>query len=230
MGQIPGQGGVPASPEDLYMGADCIQLVHFDGGSTAATVGVGVSANSGGGSESVPATSPKFGDTCLQITSTSGYYRYNAQAQWSIPNGTDFTHDIWAYPTAAPGAGVERSVWSYDSSTPGGAGRLYIAQFGATGLRFHVNGTNYDFTGAGFALNTWAHLAMTRAGTTCYFFKDGVLLGTRTSDTTAFSAAGSNPKYGDGFIGRFDEYHFQKGTARWTGNFVPNTGPYRTTP
>jgi hypothetical protein len=222
-GQITTLGYVPAVIGSAFAGGDCVQLTHLDVSSTPA-IGVGVSAGSGNSSESIITSGQKFGAGCLQITSSAGYWRYNAQTQWQLPNGTDFTIDLWAYPTSAPAAGVERNIWRYDSA--GGATRLTISQLGATGVRFHFGGTNYDFTGAGFALNTWAHLACTRVGTTVYMFKDGVLLGTRTSDTVAYAPASSHPRFGNGFIGRFDEFRLRKGTGEWTATFTPPSSAY----
>jgi hypothetical protein len=228
MGVLPGIGGMAAiqQGENPYRGADCIQLNPFNTSSTP-TVGIDISATSGTSTESIITSGQKFGAGCLRITSTSGYARFNSETQWDISNGTDFTYDMWAYPTSAPSAGVARRIWSYGT---GGASQLYIAQFGATGLRFHCSGTNYDYTGAGFALNTWAHVAMVRRGTTVYFFKDGVLLGTRTSDTVSYTPSSQYPRWGYGFIGYWDEFHYQKGTGRWITNFTPLDEPYTSTP
>jgi hypothetical protein len=105
------------------------------------------------------------------------------------------------------------------------------------------NGTNYfsyspiTFPGLVFmpsnvtrtlsmALDTWAALAITRSGSTIYWFKDGALLGSAT-DSTAYNFSGgritSGAGSGQSLVGFMDEVRITKGVCRYTASYAVAT-------
>ena len=86
-------------------------------------------------------------------------------------------------------------------------------------------------------LNTWYHIAVVRNGNNWYTFKDGVIVTTRTNNTTVISTPTSPIRIGTGkqgtygltsscyFNGYMDEIRISN-TARWTENFTPPIKAY----
>ena len=165
----------------------------------------------------------------------SGSYLTIAPSPGSIrlANG-DFTIELWVYPLAAP-AGGWTPILSIGAS--GGGSEIRIAQnINNTGFGFLVppaSGTTDIYAGFGtLPLGAWSHLALTRKGNMQYFFKDGVLLDSRSvgynhGNATSFYLA-ANP-YADGnFNGYIDSVRITKGIARYTSAFTPPTQQFPT--
>jgi len=75
-------------------------------------------------------------------------------------------------------------------------------------------------------LNTWAALAITRSGSTIYWFKDGALLGSAT-DSTTYDFSGGRITGGSGsglaLSGFMDEIRVTKGVCRYTASYTVAT-------
>ena len=75
-------------------------------------------------------------------------------------------------------------------------------------------------------LNTWAALAITRSGSTIYWFKDGALLGSAT-DSTTYNFSGGRITGGSGsglaLSGFMDEIRVTKGVCRYTASYTVAT-------
>jgi hypothetical protein len=79
-------------------------------------------------------------------------------------------------------------------------------------------------------VTAWAHIAITRSGSTWYVFINGVLSYSQTlagtlvqSQNTAYIGADiPDSKYLNGYI---DDLRITKGLARYTANFTPPQGP-----
>lgn len=76
--------------------------------------------------------------------------------------------------------------------------------------------------------DTWAHIALTRSGTTARIFQDGVSLGTRTDtrnwsmNNSSFIVSPNSTAIASGGAW-FDDFRVTKGVARYTANFTPPT-------
>ena len=75
------------------------------------------------------------------------------------------------------------------------------------------------------ALDTWAALAITRSGSTIYWFKDGALLGSAT-DSTTYNFSGGRITGGSSGLplsGFMDEIRITKGVCRYTASYTVAT-------
>jgi hypothetical protein len=109
-----------------------------------------------------------------------------------------------------------------------------IGGFGIYSGGFYGPNTNV------FTLNTWQHVAVTRAGNLLYFFLDGTIVGSSggysfTNNLSSFSTVSVGYPYGfDGTGTRsdyasnayVDDLRITKGVARYTSNFTPPTAPF----
>lgn len=138
--------------------------------------------------------------------------------------GTDFTSEVWVYPTAPT---ASSRIMGHNS------GQGWIAW----GIR-QVS-SNWNFTGSSvngqanfgshdmgaIVENTWQHLALTREGSTWRGFVNGIKTLELTLTGTPFEAGqivvggwqGTSGK----FTGGMDDFRLTIGTALYTGDFTP---------
>jgi hypothetical protein len=74
--------------------------------------------------------------------------------------------------------------------------------------------------------NTWAALAISRSGSTLYWFKDGTLLGSATDSSNYDLSQGSVSYLGSGMRGFMDEIRITKGVCRFTTSYTVASGPF----
>lgn len=152
------------------------------------------------------------------------YLNFTGNSSLQLSTG-NFTIEAWVYgPTQAAYAGITGS----STVTSGWTFRL-----NNTGNLVLTNGTTTYTSSSTVAINTWAHVAVTRNGTSLYFFINGNLAGTATSsdsiDLTSgtfqiargFSVDGTSGY----FSGSISNLRIVKGTAVYTANFTPSTTP-----
>ncbi len=117
----------------------------------------------------------------------------------------------------------------------GGGTQLRAIYYNAASGVFGYRGpTAVSITAASaWPLNTWVHLAATRASGTVRFFQDGILQGTLADISPAVAHAitvgGANASdwgANHGFVGELDEFRITKGLARYTADFTPPTAPF----
>ena len=101
------------------------------------------------------------------------------------------------------------------------AGRIFVSD-GATD-------TITVLYGSAFQPQTWTHIALSFDGTTYRLFFNGVLLSSSTTllanNTLTNLYVGLSPSNGLYFNGLISNFRFVKGTALYTANFAPPTGP-----
>lgn len=145
---------------------------------------------------------------------------------------SDFTIEMWIYPTAA---GTYRIL--FDSSPSGNSGastnQLYLSPSGSGCVLIWYAAGSTIFTGTTvISLNTWTHIAVCRSGSTTRSFINGVV--DRNVTTSYTPATGSQWTIGDRiagatngnypYAGYIDELRVSN-IARYTANFTP-TGPF----
>lgn len=152
---------------------------------------------------------------------------------------SDFTIELWVYPTALAGQSRCLLTKGWVSGTFAGPWLIYYDSTGNTySFYSSADGTNWNIVSnliirSAPTLNTWAHIAVTRSGSTFRTFYNGVLTNSATSSATVI--ANANHKVGigadangtaNGFAGYIDEVRLTKGIARYTSSFTPSTTPF----
>ena len=139
----------------------------------------------------------------------------------------DFTIECWVYFTSIANGSSNLQIFYHTGGT-------------TSSLFFHAD-SNQLSTGTSnvykvneatsFSINTWYHLATTRANGTSYVFRDGVLLGSGTADTTNYTSTGNprigaNTSGGQTVKGYMQDLRVTKGLARYTATFTPPTAEF----
>ena len=167
---------------------------------------------------------------------TPGSIFFNGTSQYlSIPSnaalnfGTgDFTVEAWVNTTSA-NAG---DFFIISSTGVGGFFFGYNSYGGNTSYGWGVTGLTWDYaTGAPKTDGVWQHLAVTRSGTSMRIFVNGVQAGTTQTNSTAYDLSLTSTVVGwqSGayyFPGYISNVRVVKGTAVYTQNFIPTSGPF----
>jgi len=152
----------------------------------------------------------------------------------------DFTVEMWVKPSALTASAPYGNPFLYDPRPAGTQTGPFLTFFISTLAnlgQIQVNTGAGSFVGAtALAVNVWAHVAVTRSGSTVRLFVNGVLDGS-ISDPTSYICGANRPAIGMNgynpnnslFQGWMDEIRISKGVGRWTANFVPPPAPYADT-
>ena len=141
------------------------------------------------------------------------------------PTG-DFTVEGWYYPTSVTGA---HYLFTLGTET---TGRYTWFLNGAT-LNSNLYGDTSVVYTSTLSINTWAHIAVVRIGTTVKVYINGTASvttttqsGTLGNDVMRVCADGSGATPFEGFLSNF---RFVNGTGVYTGNFTTPTSPLTAT-
>jgi hypothetical protein len=196
-----------------------------------------------GGNPSVQAFSP-FNPTAAYSAATNGGSGYFAgsgnyltfpNSIWTALAGvnTTFTVEAWVYRTAVDSQSGDicgTNVSGYTQSVT-----FNISTSGALQFSDWGNGSSYTATvtaNGSVPLNAWTHVAASKSGSTMRLFVNGVLLATNTIVNASISTLDGSPANVAGrpagatmFIGYMSSLRIVPGTAVYTANFTPPTGP-----
>lgn len=198
-------------------------LLHMDGsnGSTTFTnSGPGAITVTAVGNAQISTAQSKFGGASGAFDG-SGDYLSCTLASLSTE---DFTIETWV---RMPAFANYRML--YDTRTADGDTSGFSLGVNASGQLFVYLGTFVLTTGT-LTVNTWAHVALTRASGTWRIFVNGVLqAGTYSNSVNLTRTAvrvGMDWATLYGFNGYLDDYRITKGVARYTGSFTPPTAAF----
>lgn len=212
--------------------ANDVALLHMDA-ITAAVVDVKGHSFTTNGSAFISSRQKKFGVSALSLGKYESGYIVAANDTGNSMGTGDFTVEAWIYVEArsSNGSGI------FDSLPIGGAGArnnsyfFYTDSIGRLTL-FSATATVLTSTGA-VPLNTWTHVAMTRASGTLRFFINGTLDGSAsftTNDTQGGlvigNAADNVTARAHMLQGLLDDFRITKGVARYTASFTPPGAPF----
>ena len=169
----------------------------------------------------------KFGTASLDCTSSStDAINVDTNADFGFGTG-DFTIDFWVYQTSTSNNKTFLDMRKANDSDVAislqeVAGATIDVEIGGTAL---INGTQ------ALTQNVWHHVALTREGTTLRLFVDGIADGSVTNSTdlgldAPFRLGDKHDNTG-GIPGFFDEVRVQKGVAKYTAAFTPETSEYQ---
>lgn len=214
-----------AGPLTDGLASSDIFLVSFDGANGATTAtdeGVNSHSLTFSGGAALDNGDAKFGSTSLLLDGSDDVVTV-ANAPTLELADTDFTIEMWVK-RASSQSGLHGLIMKRGTST---GWALWID---SNDPRFFVWGCGIDFTSsAALPLNTWAHLAVTKEGSTVKIWIDGV---ERASDTWTSSGeyttnssdlviGDDNTASGRHFDGRIQEIRITMGLARYTAAFTP---------
>jgi len=171
------------------------------------------------------------GSGSVSFSGSSQYLVSGTSANFSLGT-SDFSVECWVYKTSSVGDQV-----AVASSVTGSLDPLffYFRDGGnAAILYLSSNGSSFDIA-SGVAvgtvsLNTWAHLAVTRVGTTFTTYLNGAQTTTFTSAASIYKsvnsyALGAGQTSINAFKGYVSNVRVLKGSSAYSGAFTPSTTP-----
>ena len=147
----------------------------------------------------------------------------------------DHTIEFWYYNDGA--LQTYGNPWTYNGSATQQATNNYYLSIGAAGSGVLLGSGSATWTfNMGFTtppINTWNHIALTRAGSTFRIFVNGIQAGTATTSQAigapngqmllgTYAIGAANGNWINGYI---SDFRYVIGTAVYTGNFTPPTAP-----
>ena len=201
-------------------------LIHCDG-ADASTTFTDVSATAAtvtaNGNAQVDTGQSVFGGASCQLDGTGDYLSVPSNAAYNIAGG-DSCLD-WRVRFSVVGTTVTML-----NRFNGGTGAGWTTYKDNSNLvNFYSNNGAVLMTGTtALSVNTWYHIAVTRAGSTWRLFVNGTQEATSTaagSDEATSLLMGSRSGILE-MTGWLDEIRISKGAARWVDNFTPPTSAY----
>jgi hypothetical protein len=209
---------------DPYLAYNSL-LLHMDGSNNSTTFtdsGPGAVAVTALGNAKVSTTQSKFGGASGAFDGSGDYLTCTLAAFGT----NDFTIETWARMSSYA---TYRML--YESRTSDGDGSGFVLGVNSIGQLFmYLAGFNLISTDI-LPLNTWVHVALTRAGSAWRVFVNGTVqsgsysnAGNLTRTAVRIGMDWSSTGYAmDGYL---DDYRITNGIARYTANFTPPTGPF----
>ncbi|WP_454752062.1 DUF2341 domain-containing protein [Cupriavidus necator] len=215
--------------------ANLALLLHCDGANAATTapdVSRTASVSVCKGTAALSTAQKKFGSASLKTGSANGNYLVVGTTPAFNFGSGDFTVEVHVWPVSQ-GADGGAIVGRWDAS---GAGTDWLVQRGANGeVNVFANGAQV-VTGASGDLPTgaFAHVALTRAGTTMQVWVEGVAKGSGSLSGAINCTLGTQLVLGQSNLAAgatwleayYDEVRITKGVARYTAAFTPPTVPF----
>jgi hypothetical protein len=183
------------------------------------------------GNPVINTTTFKYGDSSIEFDGTDDRLTLASSNDFAFGTG-DFTIEFWmrsrdiSFRTQLGLLQISGATGGL--STAYANGIVFFQGFNGLanqegGICASINNVSV-FVNALLSTNAWYHIALTRSGSTCRFFVDGVLSGTLTS-TANLTASNLvvGGYYSSGFLynGFMDDFRITKGIARYTKNFLP---------
>ena len=228
LGYISG-GGIPGN--DAFTKV----LLHMDGsngGTTFTDVAVGGALKTWVPTNAVTSTaSAKFGPSSM--LTTSGFITTSDHADFTL-GSSDFTLDCWIDFNGTTGLA---NILGQSDSAGGADSQSIIMQRSSLGLLFVLLRDSAGFQSLSATTNFngssgWTHFAIVRNGSTGRLYVNGIQEASTSMPNPMWDGTGA---WSIGRLGAvtsspssfyFDEFRLSVGTARWTSNFTPPSGPY----
>jgi hypothetical protein len=215
-----------------------VLLMHMDGTDASTTfideVGATVTAV---GSAQIDTAQSKWGGASGLFADTSSDWATVPNVGRYAIGSSNFTLEAWVR-YASTSAGTRGIIGQRDGAFSDAAFNWYTTDgsLAHLSLAWDAGGSNDYSVGMSYTYNVWYHLAVCKAGASLYFFKDGVQQGSTVSlpaNNTIRTVTSSPVAIGNGaratsvgFGGWIDDLRWTIGTARYTSNFTPPTGPF----
>jgi hypothetical protein len=151
---------------------------------------------------------------------------------------SNFTFEAWVYHSTLPSSGNYKTLWAKRPTTASYGGSCLVIDSSGNYLFFVASnsstwGLSGSSTGHVVSLNNWTHLAMVRSGNNLILYKNGiagttVTLNFTVYDSGAFTLMAGAADGGQALDGYISNFRLLKGTALYTGPFIPPAAPLTT--
>lgn len=178
-----------------------------------------------GGNARISTAQFKYGSASIYFDGTNDYITATAApANFTFSTG-DFTVEFWLWSGTL---GPQNGFIAFDTRGPGDGTNKVTIIYSDNNIRLEVN-ENSRIAGGALALNTWHHIALSRAAGVSRLFVNGTQVGSSYTDTFNYSCATNRPIMGgDGpgggsvwnLNGYIDDVRITR-AARYTSNFTP---------
>ena len=182
------------------------------------------------GNAQVDTAVTQFGNPTALFDGTGDFISSASSVDFDFGAG-DFTIEAWVRFNAL---NFFNGIFSRSNSSNTLRSFEFYVENGSLRFRYRDPSNNELLTtgsGSGFVANTMYHVAATREGNTFRVFSDGQVRGSATH--TAAIRDGTQPQLIGGFVastgalnGHIGAIRVVKGTALYTANFTPPTGPF----
>jgi hypothetical protein len=166
----------------------------------------------------------KYNNASMYFDGTGDNLKIPSSSNFQFGTG-DFTIESWIYPTVIDAT----ASYIFDQRTTDTQAVMAAYILPARTIEVYVSGT-VVISGGSVTLNTWSHLAITRASNSLKMFLNGTQIGsTYTLSATLITAPmfiGSRYNATQYFNGYMDDFRITKGYARYTTTFTPPTSAF----
>jgi len=222
--------------ESLTAGSVSLLLNYTNAGITDATAKNDLETV---GNAQISTTQSKFGGSSMYFDGTGDGLILPATPSFEFRDG-DFTVEAWVYIAGnSPLDGNSRrfaNIFSVTTSTVFSFNFVIKGDSSTTGTGLEIyNGTSIVGVTGTISQNTWHHVAVSKSGTSVYFFLNGTQLGsTQTGVTGNWGSATVVGQVGRSGVtsytfdlnGYIDDLRVTKGYARYTANFSVPTAAF----
>jgi hypothetical protein len=222
------RAGIWPSTDEYF--ANVSLLLHMDG-SNGSTTFTDSSSNAltvtASGDAQISTAQSKFGGAAGYFDGSGDYVTVTHSSVLDLGSG-DFVIEMSIRPADLSyrfmlGATVNSGSYLMLAINPTTSGQIWM---GRSGVDWPL-----QFSGHSLSTNTWAHLAITRSGSTNRLFIDGTQVGSSITDSTSWSADSAGmlvgfQSGGSPWNGYIDDLRITKGVARYTANFTAPTAAF----
>lgn len=148
-------------------------------------------ATSLNGSALIQSTTKKYGAGALQATSGSISGAVIATDQYLKMGATDFTMELWVYPTACSSAGNSYLIGQNPQYAGSWPRTVYIYLTATTwnlAAVWDSSSSTDSLSGGSVTPNTWNHVALVKQGAVFSMYVNGVRVATKTSSVTTLKS------------------------------------------
>ena len=135
------------------------------------------------------------------------------------PSGSDFTIEMYLYATSSANGGI---ISTYSNWNTGYLNRWALI-FSENNIQWY-NSAGGIGIGESAILNQWVHYAICRSGSTITMYRNGISIGTQTTNQNYTSIDPLVTGYINGwgyYQGYIQDLRIYKGIAKYTANFTP---------
>lgn len=155
----------------------------------------------------------------------NGSSTLNLAASSALPGAGNYTIEFWANVPTAPSGGAYFTAFAYGSS--GSVLRCFVLDQTGTKLGIWIGTVNVVMVASTAMVGQWAHIAISRSGTSMTTYINGALVATVTDSTnlntgTLYLGSQAATNYYTGYISNF---RVVSSSALYTAAFTPPTAP-----